>query len=156
MPVKYQRETDPAQDARTVRLGLTPFRRQDREHGGQQRYRLALLYIAIFAVLLLTFASAILERNAQRANVVQSGVGRIVALEAPEGDRAENGMGIMRIVFPVGATEPARASWEVPFDLWEQLAIDDRVAVRYEGGHNASYQLRDAGYVALSRDDAID
>jgi len=156
MPIKYQKETDPAQKVRTVRLGMTPYRRQAREKGGRQRYRLALLYFAVFGVLILSFASAISERRAQRADAVQTGVGRIVSLEAPVDATKSDAMGQVGIAFPADAAEPAIANWAVPFELWQQLAMDDVVAVRYEGGRNAPYRLLDAGYVALPRDDTLD
>lgn len=156
MAVKYHRDTDPAEHARTVRLGMTPYRRQAREKGGNQRYRMALLYIAVFAVLLLTFASAISERNRQRERAPQIGVGRIIALEAPPEPGQRDAMGMMEIAFPADAADPAQASWAVPVDLWQALVVGDRVAIRYEGGRDGSYRLLDAGYVALPRDDAID
>jgi len=156
MPVKYRRDSDEerAPVRRDWTRRLTPWQRQQAKGNGDGalRWRMVMLYLAAFGVVLLLYGGALLGRAVAPEGEAGTGEGEVVRKGPVEEEEGEP-LGTVDIRFPIGERDPVTAVWSVPAPLWEDLHVGDRVAVRYERDGAGAWRLLDAGYIALPHGD---
>jgi len=161
MAVKYRRERDErgeeaVDDLLTARRRRAPWQRQRRDGMGELRWRVVLLYLAVFAVVFMLYAGSLLAPIFGPSTEVITGVGRILSKESTDATLDGEPMGLVLVAFPADGNPVGQARWEVPLPLWEALQPGDLVAVRYRQLWSREWVLLDAGYVALPKGEPVD